>query len=721
MADSKGNTEGNKATPDLIKLASRVNTMVKVAEADNKQWEKMYREAIRYIYGDQLHNIATRRGWERIQANYLLPAQRQTIALICQQKTKVLANPQEDGDIPGAEMWQGVLQWEYEKGVKIPHRRVDWLQDGFASGVYATYIYRDEKPDGGWDAVNEEWKGRTVVQALRSEWVGVDPTAESVSIHHAEFVYIKMPVSVEALQDRYPDAKDEIERAAGVEWEYEQGGDEGGIIVTKNQEATATEGTSYKTGHRDAGADSAPAEGELANLLLKKPEDKFYRKDGSDKPAKVTLLRLWFKDRTSQKVKRTRNRPVEETDLEGITKLDEATGFRVDAESGERYDKDTWEEEYEIEVPKYPFGRYIEMVGKNIILNPKLDAIPSEGGQVWDYDEWPVLVGQYGLLPHTWRGLNGVEMVKTLQDYINISIMFMLTNVKFFGLPAWLVEEDAVVVPKGMALADAIRSVPGAIIKLVHGAKQRGAVERLAPPAMNQAAAGNLDTLREELRQGTSVQDVIQGGAGKEQTATEALRRETNSRINLSLLLWGLDEHTLDVMNWVFKIDKRHMSPEEQVRILGENSVQSVMEFGSQSEFDAKFDLRLEVGTALPFDQERKKNESLTLMQQIGPAYLPWLLDTFDVPNKEELLAGNDIVQIIQALQELDPEQAQALLAEFQAAIQEAMTMAEGGGEPTQNTQSGLQEQPVESAPPPNAAMGFTPEMVTGQEVSVGP
>ena len=706
MTDSRGNADGSKATPELIALAERVHTMCKVAEEDGKKRRELYETAMRYIYGDQLHNIGTKKGWERIQVNYIKPAQDQIIALISQQRTRIIANPFEDGDREGAEIWGGKLQWEYEEGCKVSLKRGDWLQDGSAHGFYASLVEWDEKPDGGWDAEKEKWNGKLLVTVLRPEWVGVDPTAESAGIEDAEFVLVKMPVSVDWAKDKWPDAADEIERAAGIEKEYGETGDSHGIVVTKHQEAAAAEGTSYKTGHRDRGADVGAGEGVLADLLLKKPEDKFYRKDGGDKAAKVTLLRIWFKDRTMEKVKRARKIPVEQADLDGTTILDNETGYRTLAATGERFDGSEVTMEHEVEKPKYPYGRYVEMIG-NVVLNPD----PAD--QVWDFDEWPVKIGKYGMLPHVWWGLNGVEMVRTLQDYLNISYIHTLTNTKFFGAPAWLIEEGSVIVTKGKTLADAIRSAPGAIIRLIKGAKQRNAVERLAPPAMNQAALANIGMLREEVRQQTTVQEPMQGIAGKAKTATEAIRLETNSRIILAMRLILLDAFTLQNVKYMFKVLKRHIKVDDLVRILGEQNRAKIERLTAQR-FDAQFDLKLEVGTALPFDEEKKKNEALTLFNLIGPAFLDRLLEVFNVRDKDELLQGNQIAQLMAQMEEIDPAVRQQLVAAFEQMVQAELQNAAGAA--PAKSQPELPPPGAERAAPPNeeeatmAGMGMPQE-----------
>jgi len=133
----------------------------------------------------------------------------------------------------------------------------------------------------------------------------------------------------------------------------------------------------------------------------------------------------------------------------------------------------------------------------------------------------------------------------------------------------------------------------------------------------------------------------------------------------------------------------------------------------NEGDFQAKFDLKLEVGTALPHDEDKKKNEGMTLFQMVGPAFLPRLLEAFNVRDPEELLQGNEIAQALAMLDQLDPALKQQMMQEFMQAVQEAMASVsatqqqQGGAAPAQETQTGAPQgalSPAESGAPPDAS-----------------
>lgn len=672
MAEFPANAQVDE---ELIQLSKRVDAMVDASTADNEEWLDMYRDAVRYIYGDQLHGMTIKAGWEKIQCNYLLPAMSQTLALISQQQTKILANPAEDSDIPGARFAQDFLQYQYEKSLRVQLNRLHWIMDGFANGCYATYCYWEPKPDGGWNEEKREYEGRIVLRTLAPGQFGADPTAEAATMDAAEYVYVKRPVSVDWAMERWSENAEEIESAATAEQERERDGGSltTGIKISGSQDVTVRDSSSYNVGHKDTGPD--PAQGRLAKLLLKSREDKFYRKDGSKKPAKVTMVEIWFHDREMENAG-GEEIPIENDELfqQGRIKLDEERRWvftDTEPNAGEFLTEENRPTETtpKYERPKYPYGRYVQRIG-NVILNP------DDEDQRWEYPEgWPVRVQQFKLLPHTWHGMNAVEIAKELQDWLNIFVVHMLNWVKYFGDPVWIVEEDAIAAKKGK-ISNAIQAVAGAILKMRPG--KVGAAKREQPPPMQQGLMQLFGLFDSQLRNQTGIHEIVQGIQSKgSMTASEALRLETNSRIHIALILWLMDMHTTDLMRWVFALSKKHYSAGDMVRIVGEDQAEHGYEV-VEGDFDADFDLKLEVGTSLPFDEERKKEEALTLLQTIGPAFTEKVLDAFNIANKDEILQKIPVFTLAQQIIEEQNEAAEEGQAAPAQAVGEAPP-AEGG------------------------------------------
>jgi hypothetical protein len=625
----------------LRDLKTHVEAMVKVGSEDADKWLAMYHDAINYIYGNQLANIEVKGGWEPFQANYILPALMQTLALVSQQKIKILASPWEDMDRDGAEFAQGLLQFQFgPKALDINRARLDWLQDGFSNGTWAVYADWNEKPVGGWNAETKEWEGVPRVRTLRPGEYAADPNGEREDLKDAEYVFVLMPIAVDEAKERWPGNDEAFEKEALDEQEKATTkGTIGGIRVTGAAELDTVDSSAVKQGERDVGVGST--EGRLAKLLAASKKLKYTRRDGDqEKPAHVTLLEIFYRDRSTLEVKD----PVPISDeelLEDGTLVEDDTGRYVMAETGEELTEDSRPVRIdEYEEPAFPNGRHVMMIG-DMILNPK------EEEQRWDEDKWPIRIGRFKVLPHTWHAMNGIEIVKPMQDWVNIVGMHLLNYIKYFGDPAVVIEEGALVGVKGATdVPKRIAARAGRTIVVKVG--RLNSVKVLDPPAFNQGLMQSFGLMTQEIRNQTGIHEIVQGIQSKGvMTASEALRLETNSRLGIALLLVNIDAFTLDLMQWVFDILKKHMEVGRAVRIVGEESRESGVEV-MEGDFDAEFDLKLEIGTALPFDEERKQQKSMQMFEMVGPPYMRRLLEAFDEPDIEDLLARVETWQMIE-------------------------------------------------------------------------
>ena len=149
----------------------------------------------------------------------------------------------------------------------------------------------------------------------------------------------------------------------------------------------------------------------------------------------------------------------------------------------------------------------------------------------------------------------------------------------------------------------------------------------------------------ESLRDQTGVQEI---GLGKEVggTATEAIRLETNTKLRTALQ-WKLVEiWILRVMSRTQAICQKNYSAGEKRRIAGPNLDAQIAQL-DQTAFNARFDLRLEVATSLPFDRERRKREAMELYGILGVPFLEQLLDAYERDDKADVLQKNAAYQMI--------------------------------------------------------------------------
>jgi hypothetical protein len=109
------------------------------------------------------------------------------------------------------------------------------------------------------------------------------------------------------------------------------------------------------------------------------------------------------------------------------------------------------------------------------------------------------------------------------------------------------------------------------------------------------------------------------------------------------------------------------------VRVIGKKKAEPLLAALQQDVFDADYDIDLEVGTVLPFDKERRKEDMLKLVNVFGEAIFPELLDAFEMKNADDILAR---------LQQAKMEQAQAAQSQAQ---QQAQSSREQAAQDAQN------------------------------------
>ena len=388
-------------------------------------------------------------------------------------------------------------------------------------------------------------------------------------------------------------------------------------------------------------------ESRIANLLLGTRSNAFMRRDGQDGPARVTLVEIFFRDREIKHVKEDEPTPFDQLEAAGVIEVgpENMYVYATGDQAGELVTEENRPKKTrEYDRPTYPFGRRVLRIG-DFILNKD----PKD--QVWPYRRWPFVINTYQRLPHTWRGLNGVEMVRGMQDLINVSLVHILNYVKNFGDPQVVCEEGALAdVDDHDDLNERVASRAGHIT--LTRKNKLNAIRRDPPPAMSSALPVSHDLFDKNARNLLGMQEVSQGIKSKgATTATEVLRLETNTRMRLTLLTMLLDASTIELMEWTVDLVKRNMSAGQFLKIVGPKQAEIYYTLEA-SDFDAKFDISLEVGSALPFDEDRKKAEAERLFAQIGEPFLERLLDAFSVPNKEEILVNHQAWMMIQQVVE---------------------------------------------------------------------
>jgi hypothetical protein len=235
-----------------------------------------------------------------------------------------------------------------------------------------------------------------------------------------------------------------------------------------------------------------------------------------------------------------------------------------------------------------------------------------------------------------------------------------------------MVEEGAVFGAEvGQKLGDRLRSAAGAIWHLAKGGL--GRVQRAPPPNLPSGMVNLYNLFARELQDQGGLQGVARGRASeKGTTAFEVgqLQAQAETRVSIATQLQDLSLER--VMGLVAMVDAARMEPGEAVRILGDGGEQLHVQaepghFRRPDGEEVHYDVELGVGTALPFDEERRRADARELYAVVGEAMLPELLELHRhvLPNPDQILARH---------------QAWRQFQEFVAQMAEEGATAQGGG-----------------------------------------
>jgi len=687
----EGKREKPKVAEALDTLNKKLNGWVNASGAHASRWAGYYADGDDYLFNNQLAGKKRDKGWDRIQVNEIFPAVMQELSILTMRRTAIQPEPWEDSDEEGADLWRGALQWQYDKNMKVPELLQRAVTDGKRTGHWVVKVWYE--PEAEWDAEAQKWKGRIRRKLIRHEDFGVDPTWETNDINDAQYLFTLRQVSIEWAVNRWPEYEADFRKAAQDEaaerdyYSYMGGGE-----AAPTAEDSVTLDGDEVAGERGGGVKGA-SEGRLARLLAGRDAPAETVHDGESVKSMVTLLEIWFNDNERETIRDKEDVPPAELEAEGkIKKVSE--GWQ-DTTTGKLISKDDWPQRDlpERRQPLYPFGRHVLRVGRDTIISD----------QAWHLKRWPFAYGVNIRLPHTWHGLNAVEMPKGAQDYRNIAAMQMANYVKQFSMPRCGVEMGALQESSdNRGVASKIRSAAGSIIKFARNGLNRFKI--FDPPTMGPALGEFYESMGQSIKDLTGLQDVGHGRptGGGGATLGEVIRMESATRLRTALQGTIIDSFIIDMMELTFITCKYHWNVGDMVRIVGEKKRPQVLALTglmpdpnaepgrppqrvavTDGMMDARFDLKLDVTTTMPYDKERKKLEGDKILLQVGPGFLRQWLELYEVPNVDDLVNAHDAWLAVQAVM---------------AAEGEAAAAVEGGGSPASTPPAG--DQPKEQPAP---------------------
>jgi len=601
-------------------LRERLDRISLCAEKHIQDWQGYYDDGDSYIFNNQLRNVQVKDGHSRIQENQIWPAVTQEQALTNQNKVIIKALPFEKSDTEKALPWESVLQFQYESGIDMPGKITKGIIDGKSHGHWVLRTMWN--PKARWDRNQRKWIGEIEAKLCRPGLICFAPDCEDPE--KPPWIYEDERMRMADAKAEFPDFEQEIDDEAGNDAPHN----------ASNMDFIG--GTMDNNQYEDQPDKGPTTEGRLAALLAM-PTDE----DAGAHEEYVWVTRFFLKDPKTHKVTVPVEKFSDQNLIDGNVATPGEDGQLIRTQTGlPLTDEDRPKVDEEREEPVYPSYRYVCRIGDTVVKD-----------ESWELDDHPYSLAVNLPLPHTWHGLNGVEMVKGLQDVTNRIAMNMEAWVRYFGSPIIVVEENAVVgCPDLNGIADFLKVKPGGIWKATanHGDK----IKMLAPPEMPATVTTVREMFLQTLRDQTGVQEI---GLGRQTaggtTATEAIRLETNTKLRTALQWKMIEIWILRVMRRVQAICQKYYTPNDMLRIAGPGAESAITQL-TPEQFEARFDLRLEVATALPFDRERRKEEALKLYEVIGIPFLPQLLDAFERPDKDEIIAHNEAQQMILAMLE---------------------------------------------------------------------
>jgi len=604
--------------------------------AKTKKWVTMWQESLRYFFGDQLAHKKEHKEWDWIVINYIWPSAMQEIAKLSKNFSEIHCLPWEDNDSVAAEAWQSNLQWQWEKGLNKTGMRLEQIQAilcGKIFGYRVSKIFWDGRCT--WDDKQKVWMGDTQHKLWHPAefWASDDEKIENGDCGTERYV------PLEWAQSRWSKYKKQLADKASKYKDLVAGGD----TTIRGQLASA--GTYPNEGKggidKGLGADST-------NYILDRvlDADKMSDVEVNDDTEFVKLNETYFKDYSETDQKTEEDIPPQELmDAGEVYEQDEVfydkNGTTVPLDEWPTRTLKEWKE------PDYPTGRYVIHVD-DLILNPD--------DQKYPYSRWPFVVTPHYLLPFMWQGINGVTLYKNVQDMINVTVSHLTNNMKMFGDPKIIVEKGAIDTPPGRSKEHfRIGKAAGSIIRVVKGAISGKRVQIVNPVTPSAAALQLYGLFTQEFKNLLGLQDVAQGKAGNNITATESSYLAISSHDRIALQNVYETEWVRKCCELVAEICQANYEPERWVRIVGEDKSAGVMQITQEMSL-VKFDVDIQPAPAIPMDSEKrlvKLMKAYELMSAPPNPMLPEILKALEVPNWKKLLSESSIWQDWMQFQEL--------------------------------------------------------------------
>jgi len=646
---------GGDKHPDLNAL---LDDMRDAGMAVTKKWMTIWFTAIQYAWGQQLQGWKLKEDWEYIVVNRIYPLMFQTIAKLANNHPKILTHAWDDeqeGATEYAEKWAGHLQYLWQSPYELAMRPklIMGLLDCAVFGYMVGKTMWEPKPRGGWDDKSKSWMGKAAEVFIHPALFWCDPSTES--LENAENCGSKRRVKLEWAQNRWPNVKDEIEAEA---------------YTASDPKYTAGDMISYKS--QKGSSLSLSRQNMLSKLVSFILNQGGATGDTSaneviagDKQRYVDIEEIYWRDYEEKHEKIEDNIPATDLERQGKIAIEPTTGLFLDPKTKKPLAKWPTQVTQEYDEPKYPNGRFVLRIGCTI-LNPK------EEDQVHKESRWPFNVMPYHILPHMWQGGNAVEMSRNNNDFLNITVSSMVNQVRRTADPTKVIEAGALAIGRDGKVRSKVDAITG-LGRIVIAAKGKiKSIMNLQEPPLDASVPILAELLKKDIDDQMFMQDVARGAAQKgQQTKAEIVRLNQNSLDYVGLQGVFLDIWIDNSATLIAEICQGNYEPDRLMKMIADD-VKSGMK-AEQAALDVRFDVNIEPGSTLPFDEEKKQAEyKLAYDLLANPVPNPMIEDMLRVLNiskRKEILERYQGLQLFykfimmgQILGEMEPEKVQQFI-----------------------------------------------------------
>lgn len=590
-----------------------------------RKWFGLWQQAMMYVWGEQLQGVRKNPDWDYIVVNRLYPLIMQGIAKQAKNNPKILGRSWNENETEWAESWQGAIQYIWEQ---VLNMRMDFIHAILDSAVFGyavgEVIWR---PKDHWDDSLKRYTGEVGHLLHHPATFWCDPSAERVQ--DAENIGLVRKVSVDWAVQQWPKFDEEIRAEAKKSsanldmYEYADGwvGTSSSPPVYENQSSRSL-------------YDRVTS---LVYLLLGRDKPQTEPTESKEGREFVWLRRVYFLDPYQKHVKIEDIVPTEELVQSKQAVIENGTGLvKWAAEPDKPIADEEWPKRViqEYDKPQFPRGRYVMRIG-DTILNPDWQD------QVYTRRHWPFCVMPYHILPHMWQGSNAVEMGgRSSQDMLNATVAYLVQHVKMSACPQKVVEESSIALDKS-GKPRIIKDKAGEIIVMRAG--KRDAIRNLEGNRFDPAVMALIDFLIRDIETQQFMHATAQGqSASQNLSATEAARLDTNAHDLIAFRSIINEKWCEGTGIRIAELVQEHYDEGRRVRIIGWNGDTQPGQMSDEMK-RVEWDLEIEPGSTMPFDEERQKEDYLRAYQLCGDPNLNPMLEEclrkLNIANRQKILA----------------------------------------------------------------------------------